>query len=138
MSSYHFKNQSSLAPMPAHTHTHTHTHTQRERERESAHRMKKVGPTLPPPAVVFFSPRSFLPGVSLTKGSPRHVGTNKQMFCSRTPEKKKNSRRASRKRLLKKELCKRESVFFISPTSVLLYRAFRVFFTQKKLTLPHF
>ena len=59
MSSYHFKNQSSMAPM--------HTHT----ERESALRMKKVRPTLPPPAVVF---SSFLPGVSLTKGSPRPVG----------------------------------------------------------------
>jgi hypothetical protein len=35
------------------------------------------------------------------------------MFCSRTPERKKNSRRATRKRLLKKGLCKRESVFFI-------------------------
>ncbi len=80
--------------------------------------------------MVFFS---FLPGVSLTKGSPRLVGENKQMFCSRTPERKKNSRRATRKRLLKKGLCKRESVFFILPTSVLLYRAFRCFFHAKEI-----
>ena len=127
MSSYHFKNQSSMAPMPTHT------------QRESALRMKKVGPTLPLPAVVFFSPvllSSGPPSVSLTKGS-RLVGKNKQRFCSRTPEKKKNSRRATRKRLLKKELCKRESVFFILPTSVLLYRAFRVFFHAKEIDAFH-
>jgi len=62
--------------------------------------MKKVGPTLPPrPAVVFFS---FLPGVSLTKGSPRLVGENKQMFCSRTPERKKKFPSRDKETVVKK------------------------------------
>ena len=93
MSSYHIKNQSSMAP----AHTHTHTHTEREK-RESA---KKVGPTLlpPRPAVVF---SSFLPGVSLTKGSPRLVGENKQMFCSRTPERKKKFPSRDKETVVKK------------------------------------
>ncbi len=78
MSSYHFKNQSSMAPMS------THTHTQRESPRTEKRSDRHYTPA---PAVVFFS---FLPGVSLTKGSPRLVGENKQTFCSRTePERKK-------------------------------------------------
>ena len=98
MSSLHFKNQSSRC-----------THTQRGRL--SALRIKKAGPKPTPPAVVFFSP-FLLSSVSLAS---RLVGKNKQRFCSRTPEKRKNSRRATRKTVVKKELCNVESVFFFLP-----------------------
>ena len=91
--------------------------------------MKKVGPT----PLFLFSPfhraSLFDEGVSSAK-------TNR---CSvREPRRgRKNSRRATRKRLLKRELCKRESVFFILPTSVLLYRAFRVFYHAKEIDAFH-
>ena len=121
MSSYHIKNQSSMAP--AHTHTHTH-----RAKRESAHRMKKVGPT----PLFLFSPfhraSLFDEGVSSAK-------TNR---CSvREPRRgRKNSRRATRKRLLKRELCKRESVFFHSADECFCCIAHSGFFiTQKKSTL---
>jgi hypothetical protein len=55
-----------MAPMPAHTHTHT-----QRKERESAHRMKKVGPALPPPPrrglFLLFTGRLFDEGVSSSR-----------------------------------------------------------------------
>ena len=102
---------------------HTHTHTHRAK-RESAHRMKKVGPT----PLFLFSPfhraSLFDEGVSSAK-------TNR---CSvREPRRgRKNSRRATRKRLLKRELCKRESFFFILPTSVFAVSRIPGFLSRKR------
>jgi len=82
--------------------------------------MKKVGPTLPPPAVVFFSP-VLLSSVSLTKGSRRQKQTE-VLFANPGEEEKFPSR--DKETVVKKGVvCK--ICFFFLPTSVLLYRAFR-------------
>jgi len=86
--------------------------------------MKKVGPT----PLFLFSPfhraSLFDEGVSSAK-------TNR---CSvREPRRgRKNSRRATRKRLLKRELCKRESFFFILPTSVFAVSRIPGFLSRKR------